>query len=75
MEKRFTLATKEKMKGEERSTQDALLRWWRHNESIWSMFFRKLLVEAEEVAEASPHGKCFVAEHGQRGLKQTVFLS
>lgn len=52
-------------------TQDALLRWRRHNESIWSMFFRKLLVEAEEVAEASPHCKYLVAEHGQCGLKHS----
>lgn len=33
------------------------------------MFFRKLLEEAEEVAEASPHCECLVAEHGQCGLK------
>lgn len=50
-------------------TKDALLRWWGHDVSIWSMFFRELLVEAQEVAEASPHCKSLVAEHGQRGLK------
>lgn len=54
------------------STQDALLRWRRHNESIGSVFFRELLVEAEEVTEAPPHGERLVAEHGQRGLKQFV---
>lgn len=50
-------------------TQDALL-WWRgDDESIWSVFFGKLLVEPEEVAEASPHGEGLVAEHLQRGLR------
>lgn len=52
-------------------TQEVFLWWRRHNESIWSMFFRKFLIEAEEVAEASPHSKCLAAEHGQCGLKQT----
>lgn len=33
------------------------------------MLFGKLLVEAEEVAEAPPHGKGLVTEHLQRGLK------
>lgn len=33
------------------------------------MFFGKLLVEPEEVAEASPHSEGLVAEHLQRGLK------
>lgn len=50
-------------------TQNALLWWWGNDESIWSVFFRKLLVEPEEVAEASPHGKDLVTEHLQRGLK------
>lgn len=37
------------------------------------MFFGELLVEAEEVAEAPPHGECLVAEHGQRGLKHSLY--
>lgn len=53
-------------------TQEALLWWWRHNESIWSMFFRELLIKSEEVAEASPHCECLVAKHGQCGLKHTL---
>lgn len=53
-------------------TQNALLRWWGNDESIWSVFFGKLLVEPEEVAEASPHGEGLVAEHLQRGLKHTA---
>ena len=50
---------------ESQPTQDALLWWRRHDISIWSMFFRQLLIEAEEVAEASPHCECLAAEHGQ----------
>ena len=54
-------------------TQDALLRWRRHNESIWSMFLRKLLIEAEEVTEASSHCESLAAEHGQCGLKESLY--
>lgn len=44
-----------KREREEMFTQDAFLWRWRHNESIWSMLFIKFLIEAQEVAEASPH--------------------
>lgn len=49
-------------------TQEVFFRRRRNDQSAWSVFFGKLLVEAEEVAEASPHRKRFVAEHRQRGL-------
>lgn len=51
-------------------TEDAFLRRRRHNVAIWSMFFWELLVEAQEVAEASPHREGLVAEHRHRGLKR-----
>lgn len=56
-------------------TQDALL--WRrgHDESVWSMLFVEFLVEAQEVAEASPHCEGLGAEHGQCGLEETVQVS
>lgn len=50
-------------------TQNALLWRWRNDVSVWSVFFGKLLVEPEEVAEAPPHGEVLVPEHLQRGLK------
>lgn len=53
-------------------TQDALLRRGRHDEAVWSVFLRKLLVEAQEVAEAPPDRERLGAEHGQRGLKDGI---
>lgn len=56
-------------------TQDAFLWRWRHYVSVWTVFFRKLFIEAQEVAIAAPHCERRATEHGQRRLEKRLQAS